>query len=226
MSRYTQGKDGKFTGSIGSGKKNVPTPANIYPDPFGPNPTPPLASAYDHLYNSFRTNAEGVIPRLTEEEFAAWKEDNQWNAETGRWEPIHRKVIDVQFTDTPLFSHECGYRSSNRFTVEVINDSGVCPHCHGEPGPQNFVTNLYTDAHVDGVCDCGMCGAGCVNDAAPGSRLCPGCVHHGAYRGVDVSVNAPAYDPDVCISDTDPEACPEFCPCAECRRVTDLMGGY
>jgi hypothetical protein len=211
--------------------KTPPKAADVYASAAAEAPynTPPLASSYNHLYNTFRTDTTGQIPRLTTEEYAAWKETHYWDdndgQDVGHWTEIRKPVTTLTFSTTPKFLHSCGYSSTNKYTVETVNTCGNCPACMGKADAQDFVNNMYTDTPEDGICDCGMCGHGCYEDKAPGSRLCESCTHHGVYRGVDTSLDAPVYDPDVCVAGTDPDAAPEFCPCAECRDLTECMSG-
>lgn len=62
MSKYVQGKDGKFAGSIGDGKSRVPTPSDA---PAGLTPaseTSTTAPAYSQLYAEYTAVARSSFP--------------------------------------------------------------------------------------------------------------------------------------------------------------------
>lgn len=88
MTKYIKGKDGKFKGSIGDGKTNVPTSAPRMP-PFGSMPSNPDSSGFGDMESRWRASLEeeqrrecpgyleykataNPIPRYSSSEYEVW----------------------------------------------------------------------------------------------------------------------------------------------------------
>lgn len=72
MTKYIKGKDGKFAGSIGDGKTNVPTPSNL-PTVAAPAQQPASAASVTEAYAKFTAKKNPY-------KFAAWavEPDYKW----------------------------------------------------------------------------------------------------------------------------------------------------
>lgn len=120
MARYVQGKDGKFTGSVGDGKHAVPTPADPAPNSAARQPPAiPPNHDYNAVFRAFQNDVslrpfpdpmEGLpgpipqsnIPTVPNEAIRTWKATPDPNA-PNVWREGNNLIEQVRTADGQIF---------------------------------------------------------------------------------------------------------------------------
>lgn len=122
--KYVQGKDGKFAGSVGSGKSNVPTPADT-PSTAVYSPVNPDVPTLNDVYSRYQARMSGTA------EDRSWADDVSFSTLNAAWTDKSVVLVNEVYGEEDF--NMGGGRLRSGMTVTERVDAAFRAFPDGEP---------------------------------------------------------------------------------------------